>query len=289
MYVCCDSIVQGIRDCSRLYGVVTLIRWPQETKADRDARGDGDEDEEHPVVLHQLTAVRQQKQLHVRCCYIKQLNKAVFLLICVLGVMHTSNASPLRVCVLTETQGWVHTSLDAARTALDGLAAQRGWQLTRLPHSSFGTGAALARDFDVIIFALTTGDVLNSTEQQALREFISLGKGWVGIHSASDTEYDWPWYAGLVGAYFHSHPAVQDAIVQVTDRYHPSTRTLPVQWAWRDEFYNWRASPRGAVHVLARVDEDSYIGGTHGWDHPVSWCQMYSGGRSWYTRRLTPI
>jgi type 1 glutamine amidotransferase len=95
--------------------------------------------------------------------------------------------------------------------------------------------------------------------------------------------YDWPWYGDLVGAWFRRHPSVQRATVRITDRNHPSTRSLPAAWTRTDEWYDFRDNPRGRVRVLAVVDESSYQGGGMGADHPVSWCHQPGRGRSWYT------
>ena len=109
------------------------------------------------------------------------------------------------------------------------------------------------------------------------------GHGFVGIHSATDTEYNWPFYTQLVGAQFKAHPAgVHDGKIVIEDRMHPSTAFLSNQWVRSEEWYNFRANPRPNVRVLASVDEKSYQGGTMG-DHPVIWCQEFEGGRSWYT------
>ena len=105
----------------------------------------------------------------------------------------------------------------------------------------------------------------------------------MGIHSASDTEYDWAWYGRLVGAYFAGHPQIQRATVRIEDRGHASTEGLPATWERTDEWYNFRRNPRGNVHVLATLDEGTYSGGTMGDDHPIAWCQTIDGGRSWYT------
>ncbi|HEX5689212.1 MAG TPA: ThuA domain-containing protein, partial [Roseiflexaceae bacterium] len=109
------------------------------------------------------------------------------------------------------------------------------------------------------------------------------GNGYAGVHSASDTEYDWTWYGGLVGAYFQSHPAIQSGRIKIEDAAHPSTQALPTTWMRTDEWYDFRTNPRGRVHVLATLDETSYQGGGMGADHPIAWCQAYDGGRAWYT------
>ena len=114
--------------------------------------------------------------------------------------------------------------------------------------------------------------------------FVRSGGGYVGIHSASDTEHGWPFYRGLVGAELRAHSTVQAATVVVEDRSSSSTRELPARWARSDEWYAFTRDPRAQVHVLARIDEASYEPGTASMiDHPISWCHHYRGGRSWYS------
>ena len=104
------------------------------------------------------------------------------------------------------------------------------------------------------------------------------------MHSAADTEYGWAWYGELLGAYFASHPAIQQATIEVADHVHVSTAHLPERWVRTDEWYNYQVNPRGDVHVLATLDESTYSRtGADGFDHPISWYQYFDGGRSWYT------
>ena len=132
---------------------------------------------------------------------------------------------------------------------------------------------------------MTTGDVLDETQQLAFEVFIRRGGGFAGVHSAADTEYGWAWYGGLVRAYFKSHPQVQRATVQVVNRRHPSTAGLPRTWTRTDEWYNFARNPRRSVHVIATLDETSYSPGPNamGADHPIAWWHAYQGGRAWYT------
>ena len=76
---------------------------------------------------------------------------------------------------------------------------------------------------------------------------------------------------------------MQQATIQVVDRSHPSTRHLPGDWIRTDEWYDFATNPRGAVHVLAVLDESTYTDGGMGADHPIAWCHRYKGGRSFYT------
>jgi type 1 glutamine amidotransferase len=135
----------------------------------------------------------------------------------------------------------------------------------------------------VVAFVLTTGDVLNADQEAAFQRYVQDGGGFVGVHSASDTEHGWLWYGELVGASFVFHPPVQDGTVRVTDRRHPSTRFLPRRWPRTDEWYAFDRNPRRHAHVLATVDEGSYEGGSMGSDHPIAWCHPFQGGRAWYT------
>ncbi|MAT49110.1 MAG: Crp/Fnr family transcriptional regulator, partial [Euryarchaeota archaeon] len=134
-----------------------------------------------------------------------------------------------------------------------------------------------------IIFLNTSGDILNLKQQEVMEEFIKEGKGFVGIHSATDTEYDWDWYGGLVGAYFKSHPiGTAKAKINTIISEHISTKHLEKEWEIRDEWYNfYNINPN--INILLNLDETSYRGGEHGQNHPITWYHEYSGGRSFYT------
>lgn len=111
---------------------------------------------------------------------------------------------------------------------------------------------------------------------------VRAGKGFVGIHSAADTEYDWPWFSELIGVSFANHPDIQKATFVRLDTSHPSVKFLPDRWMREDEMYNYTVLP-DSVHVVLGVDESTYTGGAHGDYHPVSWYHEYDGGRSFYT------
>ena len=119
------------------------------------------------------------------------------------------------------------------------------------------TPGNLAR-YRTVVFLSTTGDVLGDDQERAFEGFIRAGGGFAGIHAATDTEYGWPWFGALVGARFATHPPVQPAVVRVEDRSHPSTVMLPPEWRRTDEWYAFRSNPRGAVRVLATLDERTY-------------------------------
>jgi glucose/arabinose dehydrogenase/type 1 glutamine amidotransferase len=187
-----------------------------------------------------------------------------------------------KALVFSKTAGFRHTSIANGIAAIQKLGNENGFEVFATENAAEFTDEQLAQ-YQVVIFLSTTGDVLNNTQQAAFERYIQAGGGFVGIHAAADTEYGWPWYGGLVGAYFQSHPAIQQATIIVADRAHPATKSLPARWSRTDEWYDFQANPRGKVHVLATLDEKTYAGGLDGFDHPIAWCHEYDGGRAWYT------
>jgi type 1 glutamine amidotransferase len=139
----------------------------------------------------------------------------------------------------------------------------------------------LAR-FRAVVWLSTSGIVLDAEQRRAFERFVQAGGAYVGIHSASASELDWPWYAELVGARFTEHPALQAARLVVEDRQHPATRHLGNEWRRSDEWYEFDRNPRASVRVLLSVDEASYQGGKSG-DHPLAWCRELGRARSFYT------
>jgi type 1 glutamine amidotransferase len=204
-------------------------------------------------------------------------------LVSTIGPPGSSDAkSSIRVLVFSKTAGFRHDSISAGVQTIRDLGKANGFSVAATESASAFKPKRLGR-YDAVIFLNTTGDILSARQQAAFKRYIRHGGGFVGIHSAADTEHEWPFYGGLVGAYFQSHPEVQPATVGIVDRTHLSTRHLPEHWARTDEWYNLAANPRGRVHVLAVLDESSYLGGTMGSDHPIAWCHLYRGGRSWYS------
>jgi type 1 glutamine amidotransferase len=198
--------------------------------------------------------------------------------------------------IFSKTAAFRHTEcIPQATVEIAQMAARRGFEVDATENAAAFTDENLA-NYDVVIFLCTTGDVLNAAQQGAFERYIQGGGGYAGIHSASDTEYDWPWYGGLVGAYFRDHPGsvnaqFQVATMNVEDRHTAATRRLGPTWTREEEWYNFRTNPRDDVHVLLSVDESTYDprgysvpGGSPGMgDHPISWCQPYDGGRAFYT------
>jgi type 1 glutamine amidotransferase len=187
-----------------------------------------------------------------------------------------------KVLVFSKTAGYRHSSIPFGITAIRHLGQANSFAVDATESATLFTDANLAQ-YRVVVFLNTTGDVLDNTQQQAFQQFIRAGGGYVGIHSAADTEYGWAWYGALLGAYFKSHPAVQWGTIRIENRVHPSTVGLPPYWPRVDEWYDFNRNPCGNVTVLATLDESTYSGGTMGLDHPIAWCHDYAGGRAWYT------
>ncbi len=198
--------------------------------------------------------------------------------------------------VFSKTAAFRHSSIPTGVATIQQLAAANNFAVDATEDAAAFTDANLAR-YDVVIFLSTTGDVLNDAQQAAFERYIQGGGGYAGIHSASDTEYDWAWYGGLVGAYFRDHPGsvnsqFQVATIHVLGHATEATRPLPSNWVREEEWYNFRTNPMRSVRVLAEVDERTYDprgysvpGGSPGMgpSHPISWCHPYDGGRAFYT------
>ncbi|MBM0259815.1 ThuA domain-containing protein, partial [Micromonospora sp. 4G55] len=190
--------------------------------------------------------------------------------------------APYDVLVFSKTAGFRHDSIAVGTQAIRDLGAANSFTVTATEDAAAFTTGNLAQ-YEAVVFLNTTGDVLNASQQTAFESYIGSGGGYVGVHAAADTEYGWSFYGNLVGAYFASHPAIQQANVKVENRAHPASAHLPQTWTRTDEWYNYQTNARSTARVLATLDESSYSGGGMGADHPHSWCKTYSGGRAFYT------
>lgn len=201
-----------------------------------------------------------------------------------------------KVLVFQETAGFTHGSIGAATAAITELGAANGFEVDVAADSSGVFTEANLSQYAAVVWASTTGNVLNETEQAAFEAYIQAGGGYVGIHAAADTEYDWAWYGDLVGAYFQNHPSQQVATINLDpEAYeggggpllaHPGADAIPESWTRFEEWYNYQTNPRANVNVLLTVDESTYNendGTSAADDHPIAWWHDYDGGRSFYT------
>ena len=210
----------------------------------------------------------------------KKIFSVIFLAACFFLNSCLTKSTP-RVLVFSKTAGYRHSSIDTGKLALLKLGSSNKFIVDTTEDAAKFTEANLKK-YAAVVFLNTTGNVLNANQEAAFERFIQAGGGFAGIHSATDTEYDWIWYARLVGANFLSHPKIQPAKIIVTDKENPATKHLPAVWERTDEWYNFKNLNKD-VHVLAKIDETSYEGGALGADHPMAWYHEYDGGRSFYT------
>ncbi|HZF63613.1 MAG TPA: ThuA domain-containing protein, partial [Chitinophagaceae bacterium] len=186
-----------------------------------------------------------------------------------------------RILVFSKAADFYHTSIPTGVAALQKLAQQNNIDVDTTTDAAYFHADSLKR-YAAVVFLNTTGNVLNQYQEVAFERYIQSGGGFVGIHSATDTEYDWGWYGRLVGAYFEGHPKVQPAVLRVVDNTHPATKDLPKEWKRTDEWYNFKKLNKD-VKVLLTIDEKTYEGGKNGDHHPMSWYHEYDGGRAFYT------
>lgn len=196
----------------------------------------------------------------------------------------TRDTRDIKLLVFSRTTSFRHESIAAGKKAILSLGREHGFAVDTTENSDVFDEKSL-KNYNVVVFLNTTGDVLNDQQQLELNRWVQAGGGFVGIHAAADTEYDWPWYGELVGAWFNGHPNdpnVREAVVKVVDKFHISTKHLPDTWTRNDEWYNYK-DIRPEINVLLNLDEKSYQGGTNGDNHPITWAREFDGGRTWYT------
>lgn len=179
-------------------------------------------------------------------------------------------ATPKTVLVISKTAGYRHASIERGVKTVKTIAQDLNFAV----HATEDTSALCTETYDVVVFLNTSGAILTSEERDCLRSFVESGGGFMGIHSAADTEYDWPWYGEtLLGAWFVSHPPVSQETLQVLDRSHPSTAHLNTEWNCTDEWYRYDRVPEKTTLLMT----------VHG--HPIAWCKEIKKGKSFYTGR----
>jgi len=204
------------------------------------------------------------------------------------GLPLIGQAQQFRALVISKTSGFRHQSIPEGVAAIKKLAERHRFDVYASEDASLINDKNLEK-YDVIIMMSTTGTIFNADEKAAFKRFVKSGKGIVGVHSATDTEYDWPWYTKLIGGQFNHHPHQQTARIKVMNGDHPATYHLNDKWLWTDEWYEFKNfNPK--VNILLQLDETSYNVGQRngnkmgmGAVHPISWYHEYDGGRVFYT------
>ena len=226
-----------------------------------------------------------------------KIKPAIFFIIATLFCaknIFSQNMAPLKgqkILVFSKTAGFRHASIGVGKKYFQELAAKEGFVADTTENSQKFTEQNL-KQYKVVVFLSTTGDVLNDTQQLAFERFIQAGGGFVGIHAASDTEYDWPWYNNLVGMMFKIHPQQQTAYLNVVNSDFPGMERFPKKMLWTDEWYDFKEILAKDLTYLVKIDEKSYNpyakwGNNEskgmGDFHPISWYHKYDGGRAFYT------
>ncbi|MBC8153768.1 MAG: ThuA domain-containing protein [Bacteroidetes bacterium] len=202
--------------------------------------------------------------------------------------MVQSAAQP-RILVFSRTAGYRHQSIPAGQKALIQMGIDNGFAVDTTENAAKFTEANLKR-YGAVVFLSTTGNVLDDNQQAAFERYIQSGGGYVGIHAATDTEYDWPWYGKLAGAYFLDHPGiknketpnVQPGEAFAVNKEHPATVGFPERWKIRDEFYSFK-NVNPDLNILVKIDEKTYKDGLMGDNHPMAWYHNFDGGKAFYT------
>lgn len=218
--------------------------------------------------------------------YKKSIHKSLLLLAVCCGIsvgISVAQTNGKRVLVFSKTKGYRHASIPTGQKLIMKFGKENGFAVDTTENANAFTDENLKK-YSEVVWLSTTADVLNDEQQNAFERYIQAGGGYVGIHAATDTEYDWTWYNKLAGAQFASHPKnnVQTAEAYVVNRNHPSMEGFPDRWTVKDEFYDFKNFNKD-VTVLVKMDEKTYKEGQMGDDHPIAWFHEFDGGKAFYT------
>jgi len=212
---------------------------------------------------------------------------------------HAKQIHLKHVLVISQTKGWEHDSIPTTMAAVYNMGKESGlWDTTLRSDTELITKKELKNNsknlnyFDVLVFADTTGELdLDDSQKADMLSFIKEdGKGFVGIHAALDTNYNWPEYGEMIGGWFDQHPWMTfNAPIVNEDPSFPAVRHLPSAFVKYDEIYQPKAWSRDKVNVLLSLDPSklNYDNNPriHRTDHdfPVAWSKMYGKGRVFYS------
>ena len=212
------------------------------------------------------------------------MKKTIYLVIIIGVFIHPFNhvyAQQLpKVAVFSKTVKYRHESIEAGIKSITELGKANHFNVVATEDSEVLISSL--NQYDAVIFLSTSGDIFTYSQQEKFKSYIENGGGFIGIHGATATEADWPWYVKMIGASFLDHPKLQNAKINVADHDHPSTSFLKNEWVRYDEWYNFiKINPKNKV--LLNLDENSYEGGKHGKDHPIAWYQKFDNRKMFYT------
>ncbi|WP_438977560.1 ThuA domain-containing protein [Polaribacter sp.] len=211
--------------------------------------------------------------------------KTVILILCLFTFFAAiSQQNNPEILVFTKTNGFRHKSIPSGINYFINLKKVTNWKIDFSENSNDFSKENLS-NYNVVVFLNTTGNLFNENQKKAFKKYIANGNGFVGIHAASNTEEQWPWFTNLVGATFKNHPKVQNAKVFIhQESEHPAISHLQKEEVFKDEWYNFKKPVAKHANVLVSVDETSYKGKKMNTkNHPITWYHHYNGGRIFYT------
>jgi type 1 glutamine amidotransferase len=185
---------------------------------------------------------------------------------------------------------YVHDNIPASVEAIKKLGTNNNFAVEVSTNAADFTDANLKK-YKAIVFDNTNNEIFDNEDQKAaLQRYIRAGGGFVGIHSASGSMRQWPWFWSVLGGKFSRHAKLQKFTVLVKDATNPSTAHLPAKFEWTDEFYYVTNMPAD-LHILLAGDltklddpgKEKYPGKLFGDEFPLAWCHEFDGGREWYT------
>jgi uncharacterized protein len=228
---------------------------------------------------------------------------------CTLGLATPAQAAPKRVLVVTVTLGFRHSSIPTAERVLAELGRESDAftvEYARVnPNDAQFKGddgkpdkakinaaikdvlaekmsAQALQKYDAIIFANTTGD-LPLPDNDAFLDWIKSGKGFVGMHSATDTFPGFPGYTEMIGGHFKTHAAQLEVQPINQDPECPACAHLPKGWKVFDEIYQMKDFDPAKVHGLLTLDKKPDVKDPSPGEYPIAWCKEYGKGRVFYT------
>jgi type 1 glutamine amidotransferase len=191
------------------------------------------------------------------------------------------------VLVFSKTSGFRHDSIAAGIAMVQKIAQENGFTVVASEDASLFTTANLA-NYSTIVFMNTTGDIFTSAQETAFKSYIENGGGFVGTHSAADTEHDWTWYTDTLlggGEFIHHGDGIPRATVNIEKPTNNLVSHIGSTWVMSDEWYFWRDNPRNSssIEVLGTLDRSSYTSNYPVADHPVIYTNTIGTGRAFYT------
>jgi type 1 glutamine amidotransferase len=216
--------------------------------------------------------------------FIKKRTLLFFGICCLLGCKNSkapnTDSKKPQLIVFSKTLGYRHASIETGIESIKKLGLENGFIIDATENSD--SLISNIETYQAVIFLSPSGDIFNDNQQEAFKNYIHNGGGFVGIHGATTAEYEWEWFGQMIGAYFDNHPKQQNATMHIVNHNHPATSFLSESWVTFDEWYNFNKLSTD-INVLMTLDETSYSGGKHGNNHPIAWYQNFEGSRVFYT------